>query len=89
MDGVYYAKAAAYMAAAFTMGLGSIGPALAQGMIAKSGCENIGKYPESAGKISGAMFLSVAIVEAVAVYCLLISGALIAVGYMLEVPIIR
>ena len=34
MDGIFYAKAAAFIGAAVAMGLGSLGPALGQGMIA-------------------------------------------------------
>jgi len=77
MDGALIAKAAACIGAAIAMGLGSIGPALGQGMIGMKACENIGKYPESAGQIRTAMILSMAIVESSAIYALMISGALI------------
>ena len=76
-DGIFYAKAAAYLGAAFAMGVGAIGPALGQGLIGMKACENIGKYPESAGKIRATMILALSIVESSAVYCLIISGALI------------
>ena len=45
MDANYstYAQAAAFIGAAIAMGLGSVGPALGQGMIGKKACEGVGK----------------------------------------------
>jgi F-type H+-transporting ATPase subunit c len=83
MDGIFYAKAAAFIGAAITMGFGSLGPALGQGLIGMKACENIGKYPESAGKIRTAMALALAVVESSAIYCFIISGALILFGVRL------
>ena len=80
MDGFFYAKAAAFLGAAITMGFGSLGPALGQGIIAMKACENIGKYPESANKIRQTMMMALIIVESSAIYCLLISGGLLLFG---------
>lgn len=80
MEGIFYVKAAAFLGAALTMGLGSIGPALGQGFIGMKACENIGKYPESAGKIRTTMMIAMGMVETAAIYALLIAGALIFVG---------
>ncbi len=80
MDGIFYAKAAAFLGAAITMGFGSFGPAIGQGLIGMKACENIGKYPESGDKIRTAMILALAVVESSAIYCLLISGALVLFG---------
>lgn len=80
MDGIFYAKAAAFLGAAITMGFGSFGPALGQGIIGMKACENIGKYPESANKIRTTMILALIVVESSAIYCLLISGGLLLVG---------
>lgn len=77
MDGVFYAKAAACIGAALAMGIGTIGPALGQGMIGKKACESIGKYPESAQKIRTAMMLALALVESSAVYALIVALLLI------------
>lgn len=77
MEGMYYAKAAGFLAAAFVMGVGSIGPALGQGFIGMKACENIGKYPESAGKIRTTMMMAMGVVESSAIYALLIAGALL------------
>lgn len=77
MDGVLITKAAACIGAAIAIGIGSVGPALGQGMIGMKACENIGKYPESSGQIRTAMMISMGIVESSAIYALMISGALI------------
>ena len=76
-DGIYIAKAAAYIAAGFAMAIGSIGPAIGQGMIGKKACEAIGKYPESTGKVRLTMILAMSFVESAAIYALVISLLLI------------
>jgi len=77
MEGLEYAKAAAFLGAAIAMGVGAIGPALGQGLIGMKACENIGKYPESAGKIRTTMMIAMGLVETSAIYCLMVAGALI------------
>jgi F-type H+-transporting ATPase subunit c len=67
------AKVAAYIAAGACMGIGTIGPALGLGFIGGKACESIGKKPESAGAIFRNMMLALALVEATAIYALLIS----------------
>jgi len=83
MDGAFIVKAAACIGAAIAMGIGSVGPAVGQGMIGMKACENIGKYPESSGQIRTAMILGMAIVESSAIYALMISGALVFLVYTL------
>ncbi len=68
-----YAKVAAYLGAAFAMGIGTIGPALGQGLIGMRACESIGKYPENAGKIQTAMMIAMGLVETAAIYALIVS----------------
>ncbi len=77
MEGVFYAKAAAFLGAAIAMGLGSIGPALGQGLIGTKACESVGKYPESADKIRMTMMIAMAIVESSAIYAFLVALLLI------------
>ncbi len=74
---IAFAKAAAYIAAGFAIGIGTIGPALGQGLIGSRACENLGKYPESAGKIRMAMLLAMGLVESLAVYALVVALLLI------------
>jgi F-type H+-transporting ATPase subunit c len=77
MEGVFYAKAAAFLGAAIAMGVGSIGPALGQGLIGTKACESVGKYPESADKVRMTMMIAMAIVESSAIYAFLIALLLI------------
>lgn len=81
MDTIYFAKAAAFLGAAIAMGVGSIGPALGQGMIGMKACENIGKYPESGSNIRTTMMIAMGLVETSAIYALLIAGMLVFVGW--------
>jgi F-type H+-transporting ATPase subunit c len=68
-----YAQAAVFLGAAIAMALGTVGPAIAQGMIGAKSCENVGKYPESYSKIRMMMIISMALVETCALYVLLIA----------------
>ncbi len=73
MEEIFYAKAAAYLGAAFAMSIGCIGPSLSQGFIGAKACENIGKYPEGASAIRTAMMISMGVIESSAVYNLIIA----------------
>lgn len=74
---IQYVKAAAAISAALAIGIGTIGPSLAQGMVGSKACENIGKYPESAGQIKTVMITALGFIEASAIYALLVAGAII------------
>lgn len=60
-------------AVALVMGIGSIGPAIAIGMLVSKGLEAIGRNPEAAGKIQTNMILGIAFAEAIAIYCLVVA----------------
>lgn len=78
---IFYAQAAAFFGAALAIGLGVVGPAIAQGLIAMKACENLGKYPESQNKIRSAMIIGMSIVETCALYPLFIAIALVYIGW--------
>jgi len=61
------------LATAIVMGLGTVGPALAIGMLAAKALEAIGRNPEASGKIQTAMILAIAFAEAVAIYALVVA----------------
>jgi len=58
---------------AFVMGIGTIGPGLAIGMMASKAMEAIGRNPEAASKIQTNMILAIAFAEAIAIYALVIA----------------
>lgn len=60
-------------AVAMVMGLGTIGPGFAIGMIISKAMEAIGRNPDAAGKIQTNMILGAAFAEAIAIYALVIS----------------
>jgi F-type H+-transporting ATPase subunit c len=61
------------VSAAFAVGLGAIGPAMAEGRAVASALEAIARQPESAGTISRTLFVGLAMIETMAIYCLVIA----------------
>jgi len=80
MDGTFYVKAARFIGAAIVMGIGTIGPALGQGLIGMKSCENMGKYAENSDKIRTTMILALAITETSAIYAFIVALLLIFVA---------
>lgn len=60
-------------AVALVMGMGSIGPALAIGILVAKGLEAIGRNPEAASKVQTNMILGMAFAEAIAIYALVVA----------------
>ena len=61
------------ISAAFAVGLGAIGPALAEGRAVSSALDAIARQPEAAGTISRTLFVGLAMIETTAIYCLVIA----------------
>lgn len=61
------------LATALAIGIGSIGPALAIGILAGKGLEAIGRNPEASSKVQSAMILSMAFAEGIAIFALVIA----------------
>ncbi len=61
------------IAKAVSIGLGSMGPGIAIGLIGSKAMESIGRNPEAAGKILVPMLLACAFAEAIAIYALVIA----------------
>jgi len=72
-----YAQAAAFIGAAIVMGVGSVGPALGQGLIGKAACDAVGKNPESYTKIRMMLIIAMSMVETSAIYAFIIALLLI------------
>lgn len=60
-------------AVALVMGIGTVGPALAIGILVGKGLEAIGRNPEAASKIQTNMVLGMAFAEAIAIYALVVA----------------
>jgi len=63
----------AIIVAGVTIAIGSVGPALGEARVAASAMEAIARQPDMAGTITRTMFVSLAMIESTAIYCLLIS----------------
>lgn len=74
---VSYVKIAALLGAAFTVAIGTMGPALSQGLVGSKACENVAKYPESSGKLFPVLITALAIIETSSLACVGIAVALI------------
>ena len=61
------------LASALAIGIGSLGPAIAIGLLGAKAMEAIGRNPEASGKIQGAMILAIAFAEAIAIYALVVA----------------
>jgi F-type H+-transporting ATPase subunit c len=61
------------IAKAAAIAFGSVGPAIAIGMIASKAMEAIGRNPEASGKVFVPMLIACAFAEAIAIYALVIA----------------
>lgn len=61
------------LAIALTIAIGAIAPAISISKIGSKGLEAMGRNPEAASKIQTGMILSIAFVEAIAIYCLVVA----------------
>lgn len=61
------------VAAGFAIGMGAIGPAIGEGMIASKTMEAIGRNPEASDKLTTLMFVSMAITESTGIYALVVA----------------
>lgn len=66
------------IAAALTMSISTIAPAIAQGKTATQAMESIARQPEAAKDIRSTLILSLGLMEALTIYGLLIAFMLVA-----------
>jgi len=68
---------ASVLAAALAVGVASIGPGIGQGNAAGNAVEGIARQPEAEGKIRGTLLLSLAFMEALTIYGLVVALVLL------------
>ncbi len=61
------------LAAGLCMGIGAIGPAIGEGIVASKALEAMGRNPEASDKITPMMFVAMAITESTGIYALVVS----------------
>lgn len=65
------------IAAAIAISVSTLFPALAQGMTAKSAMESIARQPDAAKEIRSTLIISLALMEALTIYGLLVAFMLV------------
>lgn len=69
--------AASVLAAALAIGLASLGPGIGQGNASGQAVEGIARQPEAEGKIRGTLLLTLAFMESLTIYGLVIALVLL------------
>jgi len=67
------AEAFKVLAAALAIGLGTIGPAIAIGIIGVAAMQSLGRNPEAQGAIRTNMAVALGFAEAIAIYALVVA----------------
>jgi F-type H+-transporting ATPase subunit c len=68
-----YLQIVSIIAAAIAVSFGSIGPALAEGRAVAAAMDAIARQPESANTLSRTLFVGLAMIETMAIYCLVVA----------------
>ena len=68
-----YLPIVSILAAAFAVGMGAIGPALAEGRAVAAPMDAIARQPDAAGVISRTLFVGLAMIETMAIYALVVA----------------
>jgi len=73
MNASDYVELVSIIAAAMAVSFGAIGPALAEGRAVAAAMDAIARQPEAAGTVSRTLFVGLAMIETMAIYCLVIA----------------
>ena len=66
-------KIISIIGASIAVSVGAVGPALAEGRAIAAAMDAIARQPEAAGVISRTLFVGLAMIETMAIYCLVIA----------------
>ncbi|MFN5857582.1 MAG: ATP synthase F0 subunit C [Pseudanabaenaceae cyanobacterium] len=69
--------ASSVVAASVAVGLAAVGPGIGQGIAASRAVEGIARQPEAEGRIRGTLLLSLAFMEALTIYGLVVALVLL------------
>jgi F-type H+-transporting ATPase subunit c len=81
MDSVTLVHIVYACASVVVVAVGSVFTSIAQGRVVCSALESIARQPEAAGDLRFTMIIGLAMIESLAIYCLLISLALLFVRW--------
>ncbi|MCB0585257.1 MAG: F0F1 ATP synthase subunit C [Phaeodactylibacter sp.] len=77
MDKITIVAIASIITAGITTSLGCIGPALAEGRAIANAMSSLAQQPDASSTISRTLFVGLAMIESIAIYCFVISMILI------------
>ena len=73
MSGQEWMTAISIFGAAITMAAGALGAALGESRVAAAAMDALARQPDESGSITRTLFVSLAMVESTAIFCLVIS----------------
>ena len=77
MDSVSIVAMASIITAGICMGIGAIGPGLGQGRAVQGALNSIAQQPDERNSLTRTLFVGLAMIESIAIYCLVVSMILI------------
>ena len=77
MDNMTIIAVASIVMAGITIGFGAMGPALAQGKAVATALSSLAQQPDSSATITRTLFVGLAMIESMAIYCFVVSMILI------------
>jgi F-type H+-transporting ATPase subunit c len=77
MDNMTIVGIASVAASAICMAIGSIGPAIGEAKAIAQALSSIAQQPDESGNISRTLFIGLAMIESIAIYCFVIAIILI------------
>jgi len=77
MDSSTWIATISMVTAGITMAIGVLGPAYAQGKAISEGLKAIAQQPDEAANITRTLFVGLAMIESLAIYCLVVSLILV------------
>ena len=77
MDSMTLIAVASIITAGLTMGVGGIGPALSEGRAISTALSSMAQQPDTAATITRTLFVGLAMIESIAIYCFVVSMILI------------
>jgi F-type H+-transporting ATPase subunit c len=73
MESISVVAVASIIAAGFTMAIGSVGPALSMGRAIQQALSAIAQQPDERNSLTRTLFVGLAMIESIAIYCFVIS----------------
>jgi F-type H+-transporting ATPase subunit c len=77
VDSLTIIAVASIVIAGITISLGAIGPALAEGRAVATALSSLAQQPDASATITRTLFVGLAMIESIAIYCFVVSMILI------------